>query len=602
MSFLQALSVFLLFLSYVVVGSAEQCGRQAGGALCPGGLCCSQFGWCGSTADYCTVPGCQSQCSGSGPAPGPGGLTNMNDGACPASGFYTYDAFLAAARSFPAFATTGDQATRKREIAAFLAQTSHETTGGAGWAAPDVWWFQELQLRAVWKGIGVDLLNNPDLLSSDPTISFKSAFWFWMTPQSPKPSCHNVIIGAWSPSSSDRAAGRVPGYGVITNIINGGLECGKGWNAPVEDRIGFYKRYCDMLGISYGNNLDCYNQRPFGNGVSAEAASGCLAANNAKISLRTLLFWCVENTLIGSAEQCGRQAGGALCPGGLCCSQFGWCGSTANYCTVPGCQSQCSGSGPAPGPGGLTNLISRETFDRMLLHRNDGGCPARGFYTYDAFIAAARSFPAFATTGDQPTRKREIAAFLAQTSHETTGGAGWAAPDGHYAWGYCYNRELNPSPYCAWSPNYPCAPGKQYFGRGPMQLTWNYNYGQCGRSIGVDLLNNPDLLSSDPTISFKSAFWFWMTPQSPKPSCHDVVVGAWSPSGSDQAAGRVPGYGVITNIINGGLECGKGWDAKVEDRIGFYKRYCDMLGVGYGNNLDCYNQRPFGNGVLVDSM
>ncbi|KAH1122733.1 hypothetical protein J1N35_005893 [Gossypium stocksii] len=314
-----------------------------------------------------------------------------------------------------------------------------------------------------------------------------------------------------------------------------------------------------------------------------------------------LLF--LSYVVVGSAEQCGRQAGGALCPGGLCCSQFGWCGSTADYCTVPGCQSQCSGSGPAPGPGGLTNLISRETFNRMLLHRNDGACPARGFYTYDAFIAAARSFPAFATTGDQATRKREIAAFLAQTSHETTGGAGWAAPDGPYAWGYCYNRELNPpSSYCASDPNYPCAPGKQYFGRGPMQLSWNYNYGQCGTSIGVDLLNNPDLLSSDPTISFKSAFWFWMTPQSPKPSCHEVVVGAWSPSGSDQAAGRVPGYGVVTNIINGGLECGKGWDAKVEDRIGFYKRYCDMLGVGYGNNLDCYNQRPFGNGVLVDSM
>ncbi|KAE8655005.1 hypothetical protein F3Y22_tig00117034pilonHSYRG00450 [Hibiscus syriacus] len=47
------------------------------------------------------------------------------------------------------------------------------------------------------------------------------------------------------------------------------------------------------------------------------------------------------------------------------------------------------------------------------------------------------------------------------------------------------------------------------------------------------------------------------------------------------------------NIINGGLECGRGPDSRVEDRIGFYKRYCDMLGVGYGNNLDCNNQRPF---------
>ncbi|MBA0760263.1 hypothetical protein Gotri_023020, partial [Gossypium trilobum] len=79
----------------------------------------------------------------------------------------------------------------------------------------------------------------------------------------------------------------------------------------------------------------------------------------------------------------------------------------------------------------------------MLLHGNDRACLASGFYTYDAFIAAASSFPAFATTGDQATHKREIAAFLAQTAHETTGGRGWAALDGPYAWGYCYNKELN---------------------------------------------------------------------------------------------------------------------------------------------------------------
>jgi chitinase len=120
----------------------------------------------------------------------------------------------------------------------------------------------------------------------------------------------------------------------------------------------------------------------------------------------------------------------------------------------------------------------------------------------------------------------------------------------------------------------------------------------------VDLLNNPDLVATDPVISFKTAIWFWMTAQSPKPSCHSVITGNWSPSGADSAAGRVPGYGVLTNIINGGLECGMGRKQQVEDRIGFYKRYCDLLGVGYGNNLDCYNQKSFANGLLdlVDSM
>jgi basic endochitinase B len=124
----------------------------------------------------------------------------------------------------------------------------------------------------------------------------------------------------------------------------------------------------------------------------------------------------------------------------------------------------------------------------------------------------------------------------------------------------------------------------------------NYNYGACGQAIGQNLLSNPDLVATNPTVSFKSALWFWMTPQSPKPSCHAVMTGQWTPSAADQSAGRLPGYGTTTDIINGGIECGKGFDSTgaVADRIGYYKRYCDILGVSYGNNLDCYNMKPFG--------
>ncbi|KAF8405503.1 hypothetical protein HHK36_010410 [Tetracentron sinense] len=298
------------------------------------------------------------------------------------------------------------------------------------------------------------------------------------------------------------------------------------------------------------------------------------------------------------AEQCGRQAGGALCPGGACCSQFGWCGSTDDYCGSSNCQGQCSQSGG----GDLGSLISGSLFDQILKHMNDGNCPAHGFYTYAAFMAAAKSFGAFATTGDTTARKREIAAFLAQTSHETTGG--WAsAPDGPYSWGYCHRQEQgSPGAYCVSSAQWPCASGKMYYGRGPVQISYNYNYGPAGRAIGVDLLNNPDLVATDPTISFKTAFWFWMTPQSPKPSCHDVITGGWTPSSADKSAGRVSGYGVITNIINGGLECGKGANPQMQDRIGFYKRYCDILGVSYGDNLDCSNQKSFGSGLMHEAI
>ncbi|KAM1261492.1 hypothetical protein TB2_026378 [Malus domestica] len=315
------------------------------------------------------------------------------------------------------------------------------------------------------------------------------------------------------------------------------------------------------------------------------------------MKLQALIFLSLTLLLGISAEQCGSQAGGAVCPNGLCCSQYGWCGTTSDYCAT-GCQSQC-GSTPNPTPtptpsgggGDISSLISSSVFDQMLKYRNDARCQSNGFYTYDAFVAAARSFNGFGTTGDDATRKRELAAFLAQTSHETTGG--WeSAPDGPYAWGYCFVNEINQDVYCS-SNQYPCAAGKKYYGRGPIQLTHNYNYGQAGQALGQDLINNPDLVATDPVVSFRTAIWFWMTPQSNKPSSHDVITGTWSPSSADTSAGRVPGYGVITNIINGGLECGKGQDDRVASRIGFYRRYCEILGVSPGDNLDCYNQRPF---------
>jgi len=102
------------------------------------------------------------------------------------------------------------------------------------------------------------------------------------------------------------------------------------------------------------------------------------------------------------------------------------CGSTIDYCG-PRCQSQCTPGGPGPTPpnppatGGVGSIVTSALFDQMLKHRNENSCPAHGFYTYNAFIAAAGSFNGFGTTGDLTTRKRELAAFFAQTSHETTG-------------------------------------------------------------------------------------------------------------------------------------------------------------------------------------
>lgn len=185
-----------------------------------------------------------------------------------------------------------------------------------------------------------------------------------------------------------------------------------------------------------------------------------------KLGTNIFVFTLALVLLNASAEQCGKQAGGAVCPNGLCCSQFGWCGSTDDYCSpAKNCQSQCKSGGATPTPtpsgggsGDVGSVISASLFEQMLKHRNDAACKGHGFYSYDAFINAAGSFGGFGTTGDVETRKREIAAFFGQTSHETTGG--WdTAPDGKYAWGYCFVREGSNTA------------SSGYYGRGPIQLT-----------------------------------------------------------------------------------------------------------------------------------
>jgi hypothetical protein len=128
----------------------------------------------------------------------------------------------------------------------------------------------------------------------------------------------------------------------------------------------------------------------------------------------------------------------------------------------------------------LEGYLSKAMWDEMFKHITDPACKAASLYTYSNLLQATKSYPDFANSADDATNKRELAAFLAQISHETTGG--WAtAPDGPYAWGLCwkYEGEYGGSPpgfnYCdSASLDWPCATGKSYYGRGPMQLSWNY--------------------------------------------------------------------------------------------------------------------------------
>lgn len=128
---------------------------------------------------------------------------------------------------------------------------------------------------------------------------------------------------------------------------------------------------------------------------------------------------------------------------------------------------------------------------------------------------------------------------------------------------------------------FPAYPGKQYYGRGPLQLSWNYNYGMFSRSMFGDekiVLNSPELVATNGTIAFRAAIWFYMTPQNPKPSMHDIATGFWVPNTQDTNAGFQSGFGATINVLNGNVECGS-TNVNANSRSSYYSSLMSYFGL-----------------------
>lgn len=50
--------------------------------------------------------------------------------------------------------------------------------------------------------------------------------------------------------------------------------------------------------------------------------------------------------------------------------------------------------------------------------------------------------------------------------------------------------------------------GVKFKGRGLLQITGRHNYAECGKALGLPLLEHPELLEL-PTYAAQSAGWFW---------------------------------------------------------------------------------------------
>ena len=242
---------------------------------------------------------------------------------------------------------------------------------------------------------------------------------------------------------------------------------------------------------------------------------------------------------------------------GKCLDDTGWGGSGTQvqiWACADSANQQWTLPNGSSGGGGGSFVVSQAQFDQMFPNRNS-------FYTYSGLVAALSAYPSFATTGSTATQQQEAAAFLANVDHETGG--------------LVYINEIDQSGnYCA-AESYGCPAGTySYYGRGPLQLSWNFNYYAAGNAIGQDLLDNPNLVSTNAAISWETALWYWFT-----------GTGNGSLT-SHQAMTSGAGFGATIRAIND-IECNGGNTAEMQDRVNDYQSFTSILGVSPGGNLTC---------------
>ncbi|QKW53902.1 glycoside hydrolase family 19 protein [Streptomyces buecherae] len=216
----------------------------------------------------------------------------------------------------------------------------------------------------------------------------------------------------------------------------------------------------------------------------------------------------------------------------------------------------CGDSGEPPTQEGF--VVSEAQFNQMFPNRNS-------FYTYRGLTDALSAYPAFANTGSETVKRREAAAFLANVSHETGGLV-------HIV----EQNQANYPHYCDRNQPYGCPAGQDaYYGRGPIQLSWNFNYKAAGDALGIDLLRNPWLVERDPAVAWKTALWYWNTQSGPGTMTpHNAMVNG-------------AGFGETIRAINGTLECNGGNPNQVQSRINNYQRFVQVLGTTPGDKLSC---------------
>ncbi|KAI9146541.1 hypothetical protein BKA69DRAFT_1045246 [Paraphysoderma sedebokerense] len=340
------LSVFLTvtcLLSLLdLVHSQQRCGRDFNNAVCTqsGYLCCSQYGWCGATRAHCGA-GCQIGC-------------NNRD---------------------PYFPGTLNLGTTSSSRSSSSSSTSRSATSGTSSPSSSV--------------SGSSSNSNTNTAQSSSTVRTSSS------------SSSTSSLPTTTPQSSSTTSQSTTTSTTVSVPLG---RCGQEFGGALCTSPGYYCcsewGYCGATSAHCGTGCQsgCNNQDPLSSSsfVSTTAASSQSASSvsNAATSLsapsssqavstsQTASSISTSTSSSSSAAvsttasstsstavsttttlptapygRCGSEFGGAVCtvPGNFCCSQWGYCGNTPEFCGT-GCQSACNNQDPRNGGGSVSSL------------------------------------------------------------------------------------------------------------------------------------------------------------------------------------------------------------------------------------------------------
>lgn len=115
--------------------------------------------------------------------------------------------------------------------------------------------------------------------------------------------------------------------------------------------------------------------------------------------------------------------------------------------------------------------------------------------------------------------------------------------------------------------------GKNYYGRGYIQLTHSYNYKAASLSLYHDLrlINDPDMVANNEDAAWATSFWFWKT------NVHN------------QGGVQQHHFGAATKAVNG-MECANGGWPAAHSRFEIYKKVLKAFHINEApNEHGCWN-------------